>query len=163
MKTCSKCGIKRDLSEFSNDSRRGDGKQSHCKSCRAKTQLAYTRTDEGRRVLLSYRHSHKKEKREHQKLYQQTEVGKEAYRKNSRRQRLRFPKRTNAVRVLNHAVQDGKFGRSVFCEECGLPTKTEGHHEDYSKPLNVNWLCRKCHTETHKEKQCQLSDEITLS
>ena len=34
------------------------------------------------------------------------------------------------------------------CEECGAE-KSQMHHEDYSKPLEVNWLCRGCHLERH--------------
>lgn len=36
------------------------------------------------------------------------------------------------------------------CAQCGN-TKTEGHHEDYSKPLDVVWLCRKHHAARHNE------------
>src|SRR6185295_16839071 len=35
-----------------------------------------------------------------------------------------------------------------LCAKCGDP-KAEKHHEDYSKPLEVIWLCRKCHLELH--------------
>lgn len=34
------------------------------------------------------------------------------------------------------------------CEVCGEP-KVDGHHEDYLKPLEVTWLCRKCHRRRH--------------
>jgi len=34
------------------------------------------------------------------------------------------------------------------CVRCGS-AKSEGHHEDYMKPLEVVWLCRPCHTEEH--------------
>lgn len=30
------------------------------------------------------------------------------------------------------------------CEICG-DKNTEKHHHDYSKPLEVNWLCKDCH------------------
>jgi len=36
------------------------------------------------------------------------------------------------------------------CEVCG-DTKSEGHHEDYSKPLEVIWLCREHHLLRHAE------------
>ncbi len=31
-----------------------------------------------------------------------------------------------------------------ICSDCG-ETKVEAHHEDYSKPLDVEWLCKKHH------------------
>lgn len=32
----------------------------------------------------------------------------------------------------------------------GIGTKNlQAHHEDYSKPLDVRWACRKCHLESH--------------
>lgn len=34
------------------------------------------------------------------------------------------------------------------CEVCGA-AKVEGHHEDYSKPLQVEWLCHRHHVERH--------------
>jgi hypothetical protein len=37
------------------------------------------------------------------------------------------------------------------CEVCGS-LMVEKHHEDYSKPLMVRWLCRPCHQEMHKKK-----------
>lgn len=35
------------------------------------------------------------------------------------------------------------------CAVCGAE-KTEMHHHDYSKPLEVEWLCRPCHMRTHQ-------------
>lgn len=34
------------------------------------------------------------------------------------------------------------------CEHCGSPN-ADRHHEDYSRPLDVRWLCRKCHIDEH--------------
>lgn len=50
----------------------------------------------------------------------------------------------NAVR---RAVEKGLLIR-LPCEVCGA-TPSEGHHEDYSKPLQVKWLCRKHHLGHH--------------
>jgi len=34
------------------------------------------------------------------------------------------------------------------CEKCGN-IDSEAHHEDYSKALEVNWLCKECHKKLH--------------
>lgn len=36
------------------------------------------------------------------------------------------------------------------CEKCG-DENSEAHHDDYSKPLAVRWLCKKHHNEHHVE------------
>lgn len=37
------------------------------------------------------------------------------------------------------------------CEICGSTENAEKHHEDYSKPNDITWLCRKYHYERHVE------------
>jgi hypothetical protein len=45
------------------------------------------------------------------------------------------------------AVRRGKMER-LPCEVCGA-IKVDAHHDDYSKPLDVRWLCRVHHNEHH--------------
>lgn len=35
------------------------------------------------------------------------------------------------------------------CAKCGDP-KSQMHHHDYTKPLEVEWLCRRCHMAEHQ-------------
>lgn len=61
--------------------------------------------------------------------------------------------------LMEKAIALGMLIRPVVCSECGdIPHSAKdgrslihGHHEDYSKPLDVVWLCQKCHFERHKE------------
>lgn len=43
-----------------------------------------------------------------------------------------------------------KHHSAVRCERCHRPSQVK-HHEDYSKPLEVTYLCQKCHMARHKE------------
>lgn len=62
----------------------------------------------------------------------------------------RYPERKKARAATDHAVRSGKLTRPDACEECGTPGRVEAHHEDYSEPLKVRWLCRSCHTKQHR-------------
>jgi hypothetical protein len=48
---------------------------------------------------------------------------------------------------VNRAVQSGKLTKEP-CEVCGDP-KVQAHHDDYSRPLDVRWLCAVHHREHH--------------
>lgn len=48
------------------------------------------------------------------------------------------------------AILSGKLLKPTCCSKCGAETKIEGHHEDYTKPLEVIWVCRSCHRELDK-------------
>lgn len=49
--------------------------------------------------------------------------------------------------ILQRAVNYGRIER-LPCEVCGNP-KSQGHHSDYSKPLEVIWLCALHHKKLH--------------
>jgi hypothetical protein len=50
--------------------------------------------------------------------------------------------------AARHAANRGKLQRQP-CEICG-EAKVEAHHDDYSKPLQVRWLCPPHHRDVHK-------------
>ena len=63
-----------------------------------------------------------------------------------------------AQNVLEKAIQKGIVERKYTCEICGASyefkdgrTAIQAHHCDYNKPLDVMWLCQKCHHEWHKK------------
>jgi len=62
----------------------------------------------------------------------------------------RSPEKYRARNIVNAAIRDGKLKPSP-CVRCGFALGVQAHHEDYSKPLDVMWLCTKCHGERHRE------------
>ena len=51
---------------------------------------------------------------------------------------------------VTYAVRTGKLVKPDNCSNCDcLGKKLDGHHPDYTKPLKVEWLCRKCHKQRH--------------
>lgn len=55
---------------------------------------------------------------------------------------------------LRYAVQNGYVLKSTICQFCGATdTPIEGHHQDYSKPLEVMWLCDPCHKRLHVQQR----------
>jgi hypothetical protein len=64
-----------------------------------------------------------------------------------RRQAERWPEREKARRLTRAAILGGRLIPEP-CERCRDP-QAQAHHDDYSKPLVVRWLCRDCHAEHH--------------
>ena len=63
----------------------------------------------------------------------------------------KYPLKYQANITVGNAIRDGKLQRQP-CVICGAE-KTEGHHPDYSKPLDVVWLCPPCHRQTHAKER----------
>lgn len=51
-------------------------------------------------------------------------------------------------RKLQYAVRRGLVTK-LPCEVCGNE-RSEGHQSDYSRPLEVKWLCHRHHCELHR-------------
>jgi ribosomal protein S27AE len=51
---------------------------------------------------------------------------------------------------LYYAVKKGIVTRPSICDKCGCSGHIEAHHTDYTKPLEVVWLCKRCHSETRR-------------
>ena len=51
--------------------------------------------------------------------------------------------------ALQSAIDAGVIERPDRCERCGRLCTPHGHHGDYSRKLDVEWVCRKCHAAIH--------------
>jgi flagellar biosynthesis GTPase FlhF len=119
------------------------------------------RREQGKR---SYE-KHKKEISEKRAQKRRSEEEKEKNRKRQKEWRSRNPTKTgkivanwkkkNPQKAAAHslilwAIRTGVMIRPEKCEECGMKDKIQGHHENYLRPMEVKWLCRKCHLEKHR-------------
>ena len=62
----------------------------------------------------------------------------------------KYPERRDARNKLNNAKNGGAITQQP-CVVCG-DNKVHAHHPDYSKPLDVVWLCQKHHVAVHSAK-----------
>lgn len=62
-----------------------------------------------------------------------------------------------AVQMKAHKMVLDAIAKGVLkpqpCEKCGWKKNVDAHHDDYSKPLEVRWLCRKHHQIHHKNQK----------
>jgi hypothetical protein len=77
-----------------------------------------------------------------------------AYRKSNELRNKKY----KARQAVRNAILANKMQRLV-CEKEDCVVIGQGHHDDYDKPLDVRWLCRKHHFEEHQTK---IGKEIKL-
>ena len=143
-KPCIACKAVLPLAEFYTHKRMADGHLNKCKSCckayaRTKKNHAYDRA----RSMLPHRV-------EARAKYLKTERGKAVSQAAKQRWIEKNPIKRVAQNKVNNAVRDGKLIKPKSCG-CGSTGYIHGHHDDYTKPLEVKWLCTACHRQRHKE------------
>ncbi len=133
-KTCFKCLVEKPLSAFYRHSKMADGRLGKCKDC-AKIDVSKNYRLR-RNYYAEYERNRFKEKDR-----------KIAVKKYVAKRRNKSPEKYLASYLTSNAIRDGRLIREP-CEVC-RGKKSEAHHEDYNKPLDVIWLCRKHHLERH--------------
>ena len=165
MKTCFKCNQVKYLSEFYKCSTNRDGYQNKCKECeriyRQKNKKHIQNYSKQyylkNRKRINFRIKKYKQKniewlREYHRKYTKTPQGKSVRDKASKNYYEKYPDRYMAKNLLNNAIKSGKVKKPIHCSVCKQEFHTlHGHHKDYDEPLNVVWVCVKCHTNLHRK------------
>lgn len=81
--------------------------------------------------------------------YRKTRLGKEAVQRKSIAYKAKHPEKVKARQIVQSAIRNGSLVRQR-CQVCGSE-RVHAHHDDYSKPLNVDWLCHTHHMERHEQ------------
>jgi hypothetical protein len=138
MKNCFKCGIDKPLGQFYPHPRMADGHLNKCKEC---TKKDAKEQYEAKPIARA----------EYEKRRNQTPHRKAKALEYQRTSRRRDPVKEKARRDLNRAVMEGRIVPQS-CEACGATIEVEAHHDDYTKSLDVRWLCFE-HHRTHHGQQ----------
>lgn len=135
MKTCFKCSRELPLEEFYRHPQMGDGHLNKCKEC--------TKADVTARRRANIDHYREYDRR---RFHEDPERRAAQY-LNSSEMKYLYPEKYRARYTVHNAIRDGRLERKP-CEACGT-ARSEAHHEDYSRPLDVRWLCRVHHEAVH--------------
>jgi hypothetical protein len=135
IKTCFKCGEQKPNTEFYRHAAMADGHLGKCKYCTRKDARVHRR--ENPEKVRAYDNA--RARLPHRKAYR------DAYSANYPE---REPLKAAAHTAVSNAVRSGKLVKSP-CAFCGAAERVEAHHHDYSKPLDVTWLCKPCHRRFH--------------
>lgn len=135
LKRCFKCLQEKDLSAFYKHPQMADGRLSKCIEC--------TKAD----VRRNYR-SNRDHYVSYYKARQQTPARKAFNQASNRRRRAAAPEKYKARGAVARAIRNGTLVRQP-CARCGATSDVQAHHHDYSKPLDIEWLCRTCHFAEH--------------
>lgn len=146
MKPCFKCGEIKPLDEFYKHPQMADGRLNKCKDC--------TKVDVSNRIELLKDDPYwmaKERERCRLKIHR--------YRADGREKKTRYRPAViieNKARELArskaaYAQRIGVLKKPERCSDCDIPTsRLQKHHDDYGRPLDVKWLCLKCHGITHR-------------
>ena len=132
-RTCCRCHQEKSIGEFILNKSKPLGYEYRCREC--------SQIYEGKRAKTP-------QKIAQVTRWHQSEYGKLRGRLNRARRFTLNPERYRAKDLIHSLVERGIIQRQP-CAKCG-DMKSQAHHPDYSKPLEVVWLCQAHHSEEHR-------------
>lgn len=141
---CGTCIRYRPSEDFYEDGKTASGISSVCRQCHTAASIRTRDKDRSRETNAAYMRRARSSEPERFRA---------SDRKASARKRDKSPDKVAARNAVNSAVKRGDLMKPAACEACGEDKPVAGHHEDYSRPLEVRWLCRHCHGLVHRNKE----------
>ena len=145
-KACFKCGEEKNLSAFYKHPGMADGRVGKCKECN-KADVLKNRADNIERYQAYDRKRGNRQSPEQCREYYKN--NREKVLESKRKSHAKYSERIKANNAVSNAVRDGRLFK-LPCEVCGTHDHVQGHHDDYTKYLEVRWLCPKHHGEVHR-------------
>ena len=80
--------------------------------------------------------------------YNNSKRGREVLYSSIKRYREKYPEKLRARQIVQYHIRKGLIKKEPC--KCGIED-VQAHHHDYSKPLEVTWLCTTCHGLEHRK------------
>ena len=151
MKRCFKCGETKPVESFYRHAKMADGRLGKCITCTKRDVREYRNNNIEMCRSKDRARAGDQSRVDARANYQKTPAGKAAQSRASASWSKRNPVKRKAQVAVGNAIRDGKLIRQP-CEDCGA-TKSQAHHDDYAKPLDVRWKCARCHARHHREER----------
>jgi len=146
MKTCIQCHESKPPAEFYAHPKMADGRLGKCKACcRAYVASRYHLLRSTDLTWYEAELDRQRKKARRARVRGDASDTRDSAKKWGMRNRLK----RHAHNLVAYAVHRGTLLQQS-CEVCG-EVAAQAHHDDYSKPLDVRWLCCKCHAAVHVE------------
>ena len=159
-KKCTRCGLVKPLDEFQRRAEMKDGRRSACRQC-SNAQLREQRSadpESHRDAIRRHRERNREAVRERDRQYRRARA--EQHRASVRESVARNPEKTKARKAVHRAILSGAIERPSQCSRCGgSEAAIHAHHDDYSRPLDVRWLCTVCHGLEHRVTSQEVRDD----
>ena len=146
-KPCSSCKERKKLHEFYENKALTDGHENTCKVCFRKRSKLWRLRNIAHVREMNRIANRKPKQRAYRAAWVKTPTGSASHKRTTARWRKRNKLKTRAHKKLWTAIRSGVVIRQR-CEVCNVK-KVHAHHSDYSKPLDVKWLCPKHHMALH--------------
>lgn len=164
-KECTKCGKDKELSEYYVRKASKDGLMPICKICSKSKEDVFRKNN---KEIISarnraYRDNNKEKIKACQRKYMTTDKHKESNRIASKKYAEGNKEKKEAHRAVHMLIDKGLMEKADICEKCGAENNIHAHHDDYSKPLEIRWLCGTCHRGWHKEFGSGLTEKDIMN
>ncbi len=74
-------------------------------------------------------------------------------REKDRRNHIKYRHQRICNSKVKTALDSGKIVKPKRCQKCKKIDIIQGHHEDYTKPFDIIWLCKDCHYGVHHKRE----------
>ena len=149
MKICRKCQKNLKLSEYYKHPEMLDGYLNICITC-TKIRVGVHRLKNLDKIRCYDRERGNRQHKSYSTEYYA--ANKEKVKKTKKEWVKKNINKRKAHMIVGYSIKIGKVKKPKKCEICKkISTRIYGHHDDYSKPLFIKWLCSICHGQRHKE------------